>query len=78
MRAGLVLAIAQLAHEHDPGDTVAWVRALWPDPTGPAEVRVGAALGRLCLVDDPVPDALRAVIEESVTPELHRPLSPSP
>ncbi|MGW1996082.1 hypothetical protein [Embleya sp. NPDC001921] len=78
VRAGLVLAIAQLAHEHDPGDTVAFARALWSDPTGPAEVRVGAALGWLCLVDDAVPDALRAVIEESVTPELHRLLSPSP
>ncbi|WP_331769372.1 hypothetical protein OG948_36960 (plasmid) [Embleya sp. NBC_00888] len=78
VRAGLVLAIAQLAHEHDPGDTAAFARALWSDPTGPAEVRVSAALGWLCLVDDPVPDALRAVIEESVTPELRELLSPSP
>ncbi|WP_406292812.1 hypothetical protein OG948_00430 [Embleya sp. NBC_00888] len=77
VRACLVLAIAQLAHEHDPDATVAWARALWSDPTGPAEVRVSAALGWLCLVDDPAPDALRAVIEESVTPELHRLLSPT-
>jgi hypothetical protein len=55
VRADLVLAIAQLAHEHDRGDTVAWARALWSDPTGPAEVRVSAALGWLSLVDDPVP-----------------------
>ncbi|WP_439673371.1 hypothetical protein [Embleya sp. MST-111070] len=77
VRAGLVLAIAQLAHEHDPDDAAAWARALWSDPTGPAEVRVSAALAWLCLVDDPVPDTLRAVIEETVTPELHRLLSPT-
>ncbi|MGW1998357.1 hypothetical protein [Embleya sp. NPDC001921] len=78
VRADLVLTIAQLAHEHDPGDTAVWTCALWSDPTRPPEVRVGAALGWLCLVDDPVPDTLRALIEETVTPELHRLLSPTP
>ncbi|WP_331765788.1 hypothetical protein [Embleya sp. NBC_00896] len=38
----------------------------------PAEVRVAAALGWLCLVDDPVPDDLRAVLDEIVTDELGR------
>ncbi len=41
VRAGLALAIAQLAHEHDPGDTAAFARALWSDPTGPGSHRIG-------------------------------------
>ncbi|MEU0936919.1 hypothetical protein [Embleya sp. NPDC005971] len=72
VRAGLVLAIAQLAREHRHEDAAAWTRALWSDPTRPAEVVVSAALGWLCLVDDPVPDELRAVLDESVTHEHAR------
>ncbi|MYW06710.1 hypothetical protein [Streptomyces sp. SID3343] len=78
VRAGMLLAIAQLAREHRHEDATAFTRALWSDPARPAEVRVGAALGWLCQVDDPVPDTLRTTIEESVTPELCRLLSPSP
>ncbi|MFE3205735.1 hypothetical protein [Embleya sp. NPDC059237] len=76
--AGLVLAIAQLAREHRHEDAAAFTRALWSDATRTPEVRVCAALGWLCLVDDPVPDTLRTMIEETVTPELHRLLSPTP
>ncbi|WP_331772985.1 hypothetical protein OG948_57115 (plasmid) [Embleya sp. NBC_00888] len=57
--ASLVLAIAQLAREHRHEDAAAFTRALWSDPARPAEVRVSAALGWLCLVDDPAPDTLR-------------------
>ncbi|MFF7250099.1 hypothetical protein ACFZBU_40155 [Embleya sp. NPDC008237] len=39
---------------------------------------MGAALGWLCLVDDPVPDALRAVLDECVTVELGRAMGSVP
>ncbi|WP_331769410.1 hypothetical protein OG948_37185 (plasmid) [Embleya sp. NBC_00888] len=65
----MVSAPAQLACEHAGihADTVAWARACRADATRPAEVRVSAALAWSCLVEDPVPDALRAVPEETVT-----------
>ncbi|MGW9211039.1 hypothetical protein ACWGR4_29150 [Embleya sp. NPDC055664] len=78
VRASLVLVIAQLAREHRHEGAAVFTRALWSEATGPSEVRVCAALGWLCLVEDPVPDTLRTMIEETVTPELHRVLSPTP
>jgi hypothetical protein len=41
-------------------------------------VRVSAALAWLCLVEDPVPEALRTVLEDTVTDELDRLMSPIP
>ncbi|MFF7249796.1 hypothetical protein ACFZBU_38530 [Embleya sp. NPDC008237] len=76
--ASLVLAIAQLAREHRHEDAAAFTRALWSDPTRTAEVRVSAALGWLCLVDDPAPDALRAVLDACVTDELGRSMASMP
>ncbi|WP_406277457.1 hypothetical protein [Embleya sp. NBC_00896] len=70
LRAGLVLAIAQLAREHRHEDAAGFTRTCWSDPARPPEVRVGAALGWLCLVEDPVPDDLRAVLDDTVTHEL--------
>ncbi|WP_331733526.1 hypothetical protein OG948_59785 (plasmid) [Embleya sp. NBC_00888] len=72
LRAGLVLAIAQLAREHRHEDAAGFTRACWSDPARPAEVRVAAALGWLCLVDDPAPEDLNAVLDELVTHELGR------
>ncbi|MYS81106.1 HEAT repeat domain-containing protein [Embleya scabrispora] len=70
LRAGLVLAIAQPAREHRHEDAAAFTRACWSDPARSPEVRVAAALGWLCLVDDPAPEDLRAVLDELVTHEL--------
>ncbi|WP_406292814.1 HEAT repeat domain-containing protein [Embleya sp. NBC_00888] len=80
VRARIVLALAQLAREHAKihADTVAWARACWADATRPAEVRVSALLAWSCLVEGPLPDALRAVLEETVTEELDRLMSPIP
>ncbi|MET7303869.1 hypothetical protein [Embleya sp. NPDC005575] len=78
VRASLVLAIAQSAREHRHEDAAVFTRALWSDPARPAEVRVGAALGWLCLVEDPVPDDLRAVLDACVTPELDRAMASVP
>ncbi|MFJ8746521.1 hypothetical protein ACIRL2_45160 [Embleya sp. NPDC127516] len=72
VRASLILAIAQSAREHRHDNAAAFTRALWSDPTRPAEVRVGAALGWLCLVEDPVPNTLRAALAACATPELDR------
>ncbi|WP_406293074.1 hypothetical protein OG948_01380 [Embleya sp. NBC_00888] len=78
VRPGLVLAIAQSAREHRHEDAAAFTRALWSDPARPAEVRVGAALGWLCLVEDLVPDDLRAVLDACATPELDRAMASVP
>ncbi|MFD9162176.1 hypothetical protein ACFVZ8_09240 [Streptomyces sp. NPDC059558] len=74
-RASLVLAFAELARENPvPGAAARW-RSLWPDPAQPADVRVAAALGWLCLVDDPVPDELRTVLDALLSaPDLARDL----
>ncbi|GAB2481798.1 HEAT repeat domain-containing protein [Nocardiopsis aegyptia] len=72
VRASLVLAIGQLARERADGHAVAWTRGLWSDPARPAEVRVGGALAWWCLVDDPVPAELRAVLDDVVTDDTVR------
>ncbi|MER7768659.1 hypothetical protein [Kitasatospora sp. NPDC096140] len=78
VRAGLVLAIAQLARAHHDAQTTAWMRACWSDPTLPPEVRVSAALGWLCLTEDPVPDEMRTLLNEHATPDLAHLLEPGP
>ncbi|GCD96201.1 HEAT repeat domain-containing protein [Embleya hyalina] len=80
VRAGLVLAIAQLAHEHPATDTGcrAWARALWRDPANPPEVRTSAAIGWLCLTDAPVPDELRTALDACATETTARLMAPLP
>ncbi|WP_248002389.1 HEAT repeat domain-containing protein [Streptomyces sp. RPA4-2] len=78
VRAGLVLAIAQLARAHQDSSTVEWLRACWPDPARPPEVRVSAALGWLCLTDLPVPDELPSMLDDFATPETTRPMAQLP
>ncbi|MFD6968933.1 hypothetical protein [Streptomyces sp. NPDC059979] len=70
VRAGLVLAVAELAAENADLHVAPWTRALWTQPAQPAEVRVSAALAWLCLVDDPVPDELRTTLDALVTDDL--------
>lgn len=77
-RAGLVLAIAQLARAHQGQGTVVWMRARWSDPVQPPEVRVSAALGWMCLTDLPVPDELRAMLDNLATDETARLMAPLP
>ncbi|WP_238426367.1 hypothetical protein [Streptomyces adustus] len=78
VRAGLVLAIAQLAYEHADPAREAWAKALWSDPAMPPAVRVSAALGWLCLTDTPVPDVLCAVLDACATDETARLMEPLP
>jgi hypothetical protein len=67
VRVSLILAIAQLAREHQDEHAPAWSRDLWSDPGRPAEIRIGAGLAWLCLVGDPVPDELRALLTDPST-----------
>lgn len=78
VRAGLVLAIAQLARAHHDSRTVVWMRACWSCPARPPEVRVSAALGWMCLTDLPVPDELRAMVDEFATHDIAWLMAPLP
>ncbi|WP_199485062.1 HEAT repeat domain-containing protein [Actinomadura craniellae] len=71
VRVSLVLAIAELARGHrEERLAVEWVRAMWSDPAQAAELRLGAAIAWLCLVDGPVPGELSAVFDDTVTEEM--------
>ncbi|MFI1584673.1 hypothetical protein [Embleya sp. NPDC020630] len=72
VRAGLVLAIAQLAHQHRHEDAAALTHAHWANPAHPLVVRASAALAWLGLVDDPAPDDLRTILEAISADELDR------
>ncbi|MFE2296492.1 hypothetical protein [Streptomyces sp. NPDC059452] len=62
VQVSLILAIAQLAREHQDENALAWARELWSDPDRPPEIRIGAGIAWLCLSGDPVPDELRALL----------------
>ena len=77
-RVSLILAIAQLAREHSDEDAPGWARDLWSDPGRPPEVRIGAGLAWLCLVTDPAPDELRALLTDPGTRRYDDLLQPVP
>ncbi|MEU8437626.1 hypothetical protein AB0F18_32970 [Streptomyces sp. NPDC029216] len=65
-----MLAIAQLAREQRDERAPTWARHLWSGPGRPPELRIGAGLAWLCLVDEPVPDELRALLTDPRTDRL--------
>ncbi|WP_329192133.1 MULTISPECIES: hypothetical protein [unclassified Streptomyces] len=67
VQVSLILAIAQLAREQGDVHAPAWARGLWSDPGRTPEIRIGAGLAWLCLVDDPVPDELRTLLTDLST-----------
>lgn len=67
VRVSLILAIAQLAREHHDENAPSWARELWSDPGRPSEIRIGAGLAWLCLVDEPAPDELHALLADPST-----------
>ncbi|MFE2383876.1 hypothetical protein [Streptomyces misionensis] len=77
-RAGLVLAIAQLARAHQGLGMAEWMRAHSSDPARQPEVRVSAALGWMCLTDLPVPDDLHAMLDNLATDETAQLMAPLP
>lgn len=78
VRAGLVLAIAELARAYQDSQTTAWIQACWSDPGQPPEVRVSAALGWMCLTDEPIPDDLRTILDDLATDETAQLMAPLP
>ncbi|MGW9451400.1 HEAT repeat domain-containing protein [Streptomyces sp. NPDC055632] len=60
----VILAIAQLAREHRDENAPAWARELWSDPGRSPEIRIGAGLAWLCLVDGPAPDEFRPLLAD--------------
>ncbi|ARI56910.1 hypothetical protein A6E92_32100 (plasmid) [Streptomyces sp. S8] len=67
VRVSLILAIAQFAREHQDENAPSWARELWSDLGRPPEIRIGAGLAWLCLVDDPAPDELQALLADPST-----------
>ncbi|MEV6680476.1 HEAT repeat domain-containing protein [Streptomyces erythrochromogenes] len=67
VRAGLVLAVAEVTRAHPHPPATAWIRERWRDRTQAPEVRLAAAIGWLCLTDEPVPDGLRAAVDHLAT-----------
>ncbi|MFI1828169.1 hypothetical protein ACH41E_17225 [Streptomyces sp. NPDC020412] len=78
VQVSLILAIAQLAREHQDEHAPKWARRLWSDPGRPPEVRIGAGLAWLCLVTDPAPDELRALLTDPGTRQCDGLLQPVP
>jgi hypothetical protein len=69
VRAALVLATAEATHAHPHPPTTEWIRERWRDRTQAPEVRLAAAIGWLCLTEEPAPDDLRATVDDLATGE---------
>ncbi|WP_245173526.1 hypothetical protein [Streptomyces aureus] len=67
--AALVLATAEATRTHPHAPTIAWIRERWQHRSQPPEVQLAAAIGWLCLTDEPVPDDLRAAVDDLATDE---------
>ncbi|MFD6426384.1 hypothetical protein [Streptomyces sp. NPDC060198] len=67
VRAALLLAVAEAARAHGHPQAVPWFRERWLDGAEAPEVRLVAAISRLCLTDEPVPEDLRRAIGPLVT-----------
>lgn len=67
VRAALLLAVAEATRAHPPPPTTAWLEEQWQEATQVPEARLAAAIGWLCLTDDPAPDGLRAAVDDLAT-----------
>ncbi|MFD0374600.1 hypothetical protein [Streptomyces sp. NPDC127112] len=76
--AALVLATAETTRAHPHRSAIAWIRDLWQDPAQTPEVRLAAAIGWLCLTDDPAPDTLHTVVAVLATEERARTMDALP
>ncbi|MFJ9933874.1 hypothetical protein ACIRSJ_12190 [Streptomyces virginiae] len=63
-------------HPHQPA--TAWIRELWQDRAQAPEGRFAAAIGWLCLTDEPAPDTLHVTIEALATEERARAMEALP
>ncbi|UPZ26502.1 hypothetical protein MUK60_00980 [Streptomyces sp. LRE541] len=67
--AALVLATAEATRTHPDPPTIGWLRERWRDRSQAPEVRLAAAVGWLCLTEEPVPDDLRAAVDDLAADE---------
>ncbi|WP_392900862.1 HEAT repeat domain-containing protein [Streptomyces sp. LN699] len=72
VRAAVVLATAEITRAHPHRPDTAWIRGQWQDRAQAPEVRLAAAIGWLCLTDEPAPDALRTTVDALATEERAR------
>ncbi|MEV5703326.1 hypothetical protein AB0L55_38320 [Streptomyces anthocyanicus] len=69
VRAAVLLAAAETTRAHAHPPTVRWLRERWQDRTETPEVRLAAAVGWLCLTDEPAPEDLHQTIDTLATDE---------
>ncbi|MFD7438363.1 hypothetical protein [Streptomyces sp. NPDC059861] len=69
VRAALLLAAAETSRAHAHPPTVWWLRERWQDWTEAPEVRLAAAIGWLCVTDEPAPEDLHQTINTFATDE---------
>lgn len=69
VRAALILATAEVTRTRPHQPTTLWVRECWRDGTQVSEARLAAAIGWLCLTDEPAPDDLCAAVDDLATDE---------
>ncbi|MER6465436.1 hypothetical protein ABT278_33905 [Streptomyces sp. NPDC001228] len=67
VRAALILGLAEATRAHPHPPTTAWMEEQWQEATQVPEARLAAAIGWLCLTDDPAPDGLRAAVDDLAT-----------
>ena len=78
VRAALILAIAETTRAHPHPPTTAWIRERWRDRTQAPEVRLAAAIGWLCLTDEPAPDELHLTVSTLTTDACARAMDALP
>ncbi|GAA3503349.1 hypothetical protein GCM10019016_104590 [Streptomyces prasinosporus] len=69
VRAALLLAVAETTRAHAHPPTVWWFRERWQDQAEAPEVRLAAAIGWLCLTDEPAPEDLHQTLDTFATDE---------
>ncbi|MFF9573185.1 hypothetical protein [Streptomyces sp. NPDC014685] len=69
VRAALLLAAAETTRAHVQPPAVSWFRERWQDGTEAPEVRLAAAIGWLCLTDEPAPEVLHQTSDTFATEE---------
>ncbi|MFI6874873.1 hypothetical protein ACIBL6_15665 [Streptomyces sp. NPDC050400] len=76
--AALVLATAEITRAHPHQLDTAWIRGLWQDRAQVPEARLAAAIGWLCLTDEPAPDLLHTTVNALATEERARAMDALP
>ncbi|WP_406088235.1 hypothetical protein [Streptomyces virginiae] len=76
--AAMVLATAETTRAHPHQPATAWIREVWQDRAQDPEVRLAAAIGWLCLVDEPAPDTLHTIVAALATEERARAMEALP